>query len=109
MVFIPKKKKKIIHPAEIYWVTNLDGTFLTYMDTSWVSCYHALTIIESLNKGTISKIVPIDSEVCKQYCSHEDYLEIPNLLNPLIGYDDPYYHNHDPEAEFDEEWFQEKH
>ena len=28
------------------------------------------------------------------------------MPNPFIGYDDPYYHNHDPDAEVDEEWFQ---
>ena len=28
------------------------------------------------------------------------------MSNPLIGYDDPYYHNYDPDANIDEEWFQ---
>ena len=30
------------------------------------------------------------------------------MPNPFMGYDDPYYHNHDPNvnAKFDEEWFQ---
>ena len=30
------------------------------------------------------------------------------MPNPLMGYDDPYYHNHDPDvyADVDEEWFQ---
>jgi len=75
------------------------------MDTSWVSCQHALTMIESLNKGTLSKIVPIDLEVCRQQWPHEDHWEKP-MPNPLIGYDDPYYHNHDLDADVEEEWFQ---
>ena len=25
---------------------------------------------------------------------------------PLIGYDDTHYHNHDPNDDVDEEWFQ---
>ena len=41
----------IPHPAEIFLVTNPNGTLHTHMDTSWVSCYHALTMTESLNKG----------------------------------------------------------
>ena len=28
------------------------------------------------------------------------------MPNPLIGYDDPYYLNHDPDDDVDEEWFQ---
>ena len=28
------------------------------------------------------------------------------MPNPLIGHDDPYYHNHNPDAKVDEEWFQ---
>ena len=30
------------------------------------------------------------------------------MPNPLIGYDDPQYHNHDPDEDVDEEWFQEE-
>ena len=38
-------------------------------------------------------------------CLRIDHWEMPN---PLMGYDDPYYHNHDPDvyADVDEEWFQ---
>ena len=28
------------------------------------------------------------------------------MPNPFTGYDDPYYHNHDLDADDDEEWFQ---
>ena len=28
------------------------------------------------------------------------------MPNPLIRYDDPQYHNHDPNEDIDEEWFQ---
>ena len=59
------RAKGIFHPAEIHWVTNLDATLHTHMNTSWVSCYHALTMTESLNKRILSEIVPIDSEVCR--------------------------------------------
>ena len=95
----------IFHPAEIYWVTNLSGTLHTHRDTYWASCYHALTMTESLNKGILPKILPIDLEVCRQQWPHEDHWKMPN---PLIGYDDPYYHNHDSnvKADVDEEWFQ---
>ena len=27
----------------------------------------------------------------------------PNSLNPLIGYDDPYYYNHDPDVNVEED------
>ena len=66
------------------------------MDTSWVSCHHALTMTESLNKGILSEIVTIDPEVCKQQWPHEDHWK---MANPLIGYDDPYYHNHELDAD----------
>ena len=91
----------IFHPIEIHWVTNSDGPLHTHMDTSWVSCHHALTTTKSLNKGTLSEIVSIDSEVSRQQWPHEDHWEMP-MRNPLIGYDDPYYHNHDPDADVDE-------
>ena len=95
----------IFHLVEVHWVTNPDGTLHTHRDTSWVSCYHALIMIESLNKGILPEIVPMDPEVCRQQWPHEDHWEMPN---PLMGYDDPYYHNHDPDvnADVDEEWFQ---
>ena len=70
----------------MYWVTNSDGTLHTHLDISWVSCYHSLTMAESLNKGILPKIIPTDQDVCKQQWPHEDHWEMPN---PLIGYDDP--------------------
>ena len=30
---------------------------------------------------------------------------IMKMPNPLIGYDDLQYHNHDPDDDVDEEWF----
>ena len=95
----------ILHPIEIHWVTNLDGTLHTYMDTFWVSCYHALTMTKSLNKGILFEIVPSDPEVCRQQWAYKDHQEIPN---PLMGYDDLYYHNHDLDVnvDVDEESFQ---
>ena len=56
----------IFHPAEMFWVTNSDGTLYTYLDVSWVSCYHAFTMAESLNKGTPREIIPTGPDVCKQ-------------------------------------------
>ena len=58
--------KGIFHPAKINWVTNPDGTLHTHRDTSWVSCYHALIMTKSLNKGILPEIVPMDPEVCRQ-------------------------------------------
>nr|XP_023929453.1 cyclic nucleotide-gated ion channel 1-like [Quercus suber] len=55
---------------------------------------------ESLNKGILPEIVPTDPDICRQQWPHEDHWEMPN---PLIGYDDPYYHNHDLD-DVDEEW-----
>ena len=45
----------IFHPSETHWVTNLDGTLYLHMDTSQVSYHHALTKVESLNKGILQK------------------------------------------------------
>ena len=80
------------------------GTLHKHKDVSWVSCHHTLTMIESLNKGILFEIIPTDLEVCRQQWPHEDHWKIPN---PLMRYDDPYYHNHDPDvnADVDEEWF----
>ena len=93
----------IFHPSEMHWVTNPDDTLHSHMDTSWVSCHQALTKAESLNKRILSEIVPNDSKVCRQQWPHEDHWE---MSNPLIGYDDSYYHNYDPDANIDEKWFQ---
>ena len=93
----------IFHPAEMYWITNSDGTLQTHLDVSWVSCYHALTMAESLNKGIFPKIIPSGLDVSKQQWPHEDHWEMPN---PLIGYDNLQYHNHDLDEDVDEEWFQ---
>ena len=93
----------IFHPTKMHWVTNLDVTLHTHWDVSWVSCFHALTMTESLNKGIFPEIIPTYPDVCRQQWPHEDHWEMPN---PLIGHDDPYYHNHNPDAEVDEEWFQ---
>ena len=89
----------------MYWVTNLDGTLHTHLDVSSVSCYHALTMAESFNKRIFPEIIPTDPDVCKQQWPHEDHWEMPN---PLIGYDDSHYHNHDPGDDVDEEWYQGK-
>ena len=97
------RAQEIFHPVEMYWVTNSDGTLHTHLDVSWVSCYHALTMAESLNKGIFLEIIPTGPDVCKQQWPHEDHWEMPN---PLIGYDDPRYHNHDLDEDVDEEWFQ---
>ena len=40
--------------------------------------------------------------IVRQHSKNEDHWEMPN---PLIGYDDPQYHNHDPDEDVDEEWF----
>ena len=95
----------LFHPAKIQWLTNPDGTLHTYRDLSWVSCYYALTLTESLNKGILSQTVPMDPETCRKQLPHEDHWEMPN---PLEGYDDPYSHNHDSDvnADVDEERFQ---
>ena len=57
----------------MHWVTNLDDTLHTHMDTSWLFCHHVLTMIESLNKGTLFEIVPIDPEICRQQWPHENH------------------------------------
>ena len=56
----------IFHPTKMHWVTNLDVTLHTHWDVSWVSCFHALTMMESLNKGIFPEIIPTDPNVCRQ-------------------------------------------
>ena len=72
----------------IQWITNPDGTLHT-QDTQDGSRW----------------IQKLDPETCRQQWPHEDHWDMPN---PLEGYDDPYYHNHDLDvnADIDEEWFQ---
>ena len=60
----------IFHPAEMYWVTNSDGTLHTHLDVSWVSCYYSLTMAESLNNGIFLEIIPTGPDVCKQQWPH---------------------------------------
>ena len=49
------------------------------------------------------RIIKILHDFLKKHLpGHEDHWEMPN---PLIGYDDPQYHNHDPDEDADEEWF----
>ena len=69
----------------MYWVTNSDGTLHTHLDVSWVSCYHSLTMAESLNNGIFLEIIPIGPDVCKQQWPHEDHwkCQIP-LLDMMI-------------------------
>ena len=48
----------IFHPSEMHWVTNPNDTLHLHMNTFWISCHHAFTKAESLNKGTLSKTRP---------------------------------------------------
>ena len=63
------RAKGIFHPAEMHWVTNLDGTLHTHLDVSWVSYYHALTMAESLNKRILLEIIPTDPDVYRQHAT----------------------------------------
>ena len=60
-------------------------------------------MVESLNKRILPEIIPTNPDVYRQQWPYEDHWEMPN---PFIGHDDPYYHNYDPDADVDEEWFQ---
>ena len=75
------------------------------MDTTQASCHHALTKVESLNKGTLSETGLSTPETYRHQWPHEDHWE---MLNPFIGYDDPYYDNHDLDVnvDIDEKQFQ---
>ena len=55
--------------------------------------------------GTLSKTGPSTSKAYRQQWLYEGYL-LREMINPLLGYDDPYYDNHDPDADVNEEWFQ---
>ena len=55
-----------------------------------------------LNMGTLSEIGSSTLEAYRQQWPHKDPWEMPN---PFIGHDDPYYDNHDPDVDVDEEWF----
>ena len=92
----------IFHPSEMHQVTNPDDTLHLHMDTTQACCQNALTKTESLNMGTLSETGPSTLEAYRQQWLHEDLQEMPN---PFIGYDDPYYDNHDPDVDIDEESF----
>ena len=76
----------------MHWVTNPDDTLHLHKDTTWASCQHALIRVESLNKGTLSETRPSTPKSYRQQWAYKDQWEMPN---PFIGYDDPYYDNHD--------------
>ena len=54
--------EELFYPVEIQWLTDPDGTLHTHRDPSWLSCYYALTLTESLNKGILSETIPMDPE-----------------------------------------------
>ena len=95
--------KGIFHPPEIHWLTNLDDSLHLHIDTTQACCQNALTKVESLNTRTLSKTGPSTLEAYRQQWPHEDPWEMPS---PFIGHNDPYYANHDPKTDVDEEWFQ---
>lgn len=75
------------------------------MDTTWACCQNAFTKTKSLNIGTLSKIGPSTLEAYRQqWPDEDDPWEMPNPTQ--IGPPDPYEENHDPCANFDEDWFQ---
>ena len=85
----------------MYWVTNSDGSLHTHLD---VSCYPVIMLSQlQYPLGIFPEIIPTGLDVCRQQLPHEDHWE---MLNPLIGYDNLHYHNHDPDDNVDEEWFQ---
>ena len=92
----------IVHPPDVHWVTNADGTIHRHTDVSWISCHYSLSMAESLNQGIFPEIVPADPDVCRQQWPYQHHWEMPSPFD----FDDPYYHNHDPDADIDEEWFQ---
>ena len=101
---ISEQKESSTHQRCIGSLTQMTLSIHTWTPLGYlVSCHQALTKAESLNKRILSEIVPTDSKVCRQQWPHEDHWEMPN---PLIGYDDSYYHNYDPNANIDEKWFQ---
>jgi len=57
----------------MYWVTNSDGSLHTYLDVSWVTCYHALIMAESLNKGIFPEI--IQKIINKHYNTNQNSLQ----------------------------------
>ena len=96
------RAKGIFHPPKIHWLTNPHDSLYLHMDTTWACCQNALSRTESLNLGTLSKTGPSTSKAYRQQWRYEGYL-LREMINPLLGYDDPYYDNHDPDADVDEE------
>ena len=65
------------------------------MDTTWACCQNALNRTKSLNLGTSFEIGPSTLEAYRQQWPYESNLS-REMINPLLGYDDPYYDDHDP-------------
>ena len=75
------------------------------MDTTWACCQNALRRVESLNMRILSETGPSTPKAYRQQWTYEGNL-LREMVNLLIGYNDPYYDNHDLNADIDEEWFQ---
>ena len=81
-----------------------------HVDPSWLCCQKALKWTETLNTRiqNQNESGPSTPKVYHQQLPYVDAWELPNPL--LVGQhfinNDPYYENHDPDLDIDDDWFQ---
>ena len=101
----PRFGHKITTGSMIAKLTNPDDSLHLHMDTTWTCCQNALRRTESLNMETLSKTrLDTPKAYKQQWPDEDDHWEMSNPLQ--IGPPDLYDDNHDPYADFDEDWFQ---
>ena len=86
--------------SEVLWLTNPDDSLHVHMDITWACCQNALRRAESLNMRILSETGSSTPEAYKQQWTYEGNL-FREMVNPLIGYEDPFYDNNDPNADVD--------
>ena len=100
----------IFHQPEVHWLTNPNNSLHVHVDPSW-SCWHkALRWIETLNTGIENPNEPGQStlEVYHQQLPCVESWELPNpfQVGHYFAINDPYYDNHDPDVDLDDDWYQ---
>ena len=99
----------IFHPPEVHWLTNPNNSLYVHVDPSWSCCQKVLRWTETLNTRieNPNELGPSTPEVYHQQLPYVDAWELPNLF--LVGHhfinNDPYYDNHDPDLDIDNDWF----
>ena len=102
--------ERIFHPPEVHWLTNLNNSLHVHVDPSWSYYLKALKWTETLNTGiqNPNDSGPSTPKVYHQQLPHVDSWELPNPLLAAHHFinNDPYYDNHEPDLDIDDDWFQ---